>query len=53
MFGYVAGGMTSASLGGAMSIFFFFQEEDGIRGTSVTGVQTGALPISHTHRGGR
>src|SRR5437762_8221650 len=26
--------------------FFFFQAEDGIRGTSVTGVQTCALPIS-------
>src|SRR5437764_13119513 len=25
---------------------FFFQAEDGIRGTSVTGVQTCALPIS-------
>src|SRR5437879_12858695 len=28
------------------SIFFFFQAEDGIRDTSVTGVQTCALPIS-------
>src|SRR5437879_11877505 len=27
-------------------LFFFFQAEDGIRGTSVTGVQTCALPIS-------
>src|SRR5437762_9601352 len=27
-------------------MFFFFQAEDGIRGTSVTGVQTCALPIS-------
>src|SRR5437764_7368240 len=27
--------------------FFFFQAEDGIRDTSVTGVQTCALPISH------
>src|SRR5437762_8199420 len=26
-------------------LFFFFQAEDGIRGTSVTGVQTCALPI--------
>src|SRR5437879_13274334 len=26
--------------------FFFFQAEDGIRDTSVTGVQTCALPIS-------
>src|SRR5437764_1748530 len=29
-------------------IFFFFQAEDGIRDTSVTGVQTCALPISGT-----
>src|SRR5437763_8654415 len=28
-------------------VFFFFQAEDGIRDTSVTGVQTCALPISH------
>src|SRR5436189_95654 len=28
-------------------LFFFFQAEDGIRDTSVTGVQTCALPISH------
>src|SRR5437879_7288020 len=28
------------------STHFFFQEEDGIRDTSVTGVQTCALPIS-------
>src|SRR6266568_9688568 len=27
-------------------IFFFFQAEDGIRGGTVTGVQTCALPIS-------
>src|SRR5437763_15291087 len=27
--------------------FFFFQAEDGIRDTSVTGVQTCALPIFH------
>src|SRR5437764_1596600 len=27
---------------------FFFQAEDGIRDTSVTGVQTCALPISYT-----
>src|SRR5207237_7468169 len=26
-------------------LFFFFQEEDGIRDSSVTGVQTCALPI--------
>src|SRR5437763_8720189 len=29
-------------------LFFFFQAEDGIRDTSVTGVQTCALPISRT-----
>src|SRR5437764_12256851 len=29
----------------ARSSFFFFQAEDGIRDTSVTGVQTCALPI--------
>src|SRR2546427_3244491 len=29
-----------------MSIFFFFQAEDGIRDLTVTGVQTCALPIS-------
>src|SRR5437867_894611 len=28
--------------------FFFFQAEDGIRGRTVTGVQTCALPISQT-----
>src|SRR5437762_9342883 len=30
----------------AVYFFFFFQAEDGIRDTSVTGVQTCALPIS-------
>src|SRR5437879_11475980 len=30
---------------------FFFQAEDGIRDTSVTGVQTCALPISNVKRG--
>ena len=30
---------------------FFFQAEDGIRDTSVTGVQTCALPISGTAYG--
>src|SRR5260370_7188752 len=29
-----------------MTMFFFFQAEDGIRDSSVTGVQTCALPIS-------
>src|SRR5437879_9129423 len=33
-------------------LFFFFQAEDGIRDTSVTGVQTCALPISHESRCG-
>src|SRR5436189_1576947 len=32
--------------GGGVPRRFFFQEEDGIRDTSVTGVQTCALPIS-------
>src|SRR5208337_5478407 len=32
--------------GCAVGFFFFFQAEDGIRDTSVTGVQTCALPIS-------
>src|SRR5204862_4930478 len=32
---------------------FFFQAEDGIRDLYVTGVQTCALPISHSPRGGR
>src|SRR5260370_10068878 len=31
---------------GVLSFFFFFQAEDGIRDSSVTGVQTCALPIS-------
>src|SRR5205085_8411812 len=30
----------------AVSLFFFFQAEDGIRDLTVTGVQTCALPIS-------
>src|SRR5437879_11449182 len=32
-------------------VFFFFQAEDGIRDTSVTGVQTCALPISRIDDG--
>src|SRR5437879_2516046 len=32
-------------------LFFFFQAEDGIRDTSVTGVQTCALPIYGKQRG--
>src|SRR5260370_13106555 len=31
-----------------MAIYFFFQAEDGIRDSSVTGVQTCALPICKT-----
>src|SRR5260370_41252287 len=31
--------------------FFFFQAEDGIRDSSVTGVQTCALPILRNHAG--
>src|SRR5260370_25868200 len=31
---------------GVFDFFFFFQAEDGIRDSSVTGVQTCALPIS-------
>src|SRR5260370_36959129 len=34
-------------------IGFFFQGEGGIRGSSVTGVQTCALPISANQRDGR
>src|SRR5260370_41903016 len=34
-------------------MFFFFQAEDGIRDSSVTGVQTCALPISGTRRSSR
>src|SRR5437764_8144538 len=36
----------SISLFLILFVFFFFQAEDGIRDTSVTGVQTCALPIS-------
>src|SRR5699024_4187591 len=34
---------------GLMSVFFFFQAEDGIRDRNVTGVQTCALPISQSN----
>src|SRR5207245_8531205 len=34
-----------------VSVFFFFQAEDGIRDATVTGVQTCALPISSSPRG--
>src|SRR6266481_6477532 len=40
----------------AMFYFFFFQAEDGIRGGTVTGVQTCALPILgdvRLHQGGQ
>src|SRR5437868_12355788 len=33
-----------------VSLFFFFQAEDGIRDRNVTGVQTCALPISSSLR---
>src|SRR5437879_11921478 len=35
---------------GSEVVVFFFQAEDGIRDTSVTGVQTCALPISRKSR---
>src|SRR2546430_15022170 len=34
-----------------LSVFFFFQAEDGIRDLTVTGVQTCALPIFQSHGG--
>src|SRR5690606_39812450 len=37
----------------ALFVLFFFQAEDGIRDFHVTGVQTCALPISHTMGVGR
>src|SRR4051794_41653379 len=37
----------------ALSSFFFFQAEDGIRDGRVTGVQTCALPICRAGVGGR
>src|SRR5690606_40124691 len=36
----------------AVSVFFFFQAEDGIRDFHVTGVQTCALPILNARLGG-
>src|SRR5437762_14032849 len=39
-------GVVGSEYGGFVFFFFFFQAEDGIRDTSVTGVQTCALPIS-------
>src|ERR1017187_7725400 len=46
---------TRLNLGSPISTvqFFFFQAEDGIRDTSVTGVQTCALPIWQTDRPAR
>src|SRR5437762_4796425 len=41
---------TAVSFVSYICFFFFFQAEDGIRDTSVTGVQTCALPISARHR---
>src|SRR5690554_12188 len=40
--------MPSPSVTLDVLFFFFFQAEDGIRDADVTGVQTCALPISHT-----
>src|SRR2546430_10323430 len=42
-------GPTCALVEGVRTMFlFFFQAEDGIRDLTVTGVQTCALPISHS-----
>src|SRR5437764_467177 len=49
-------GKTGGHRGGSglsLVFFFFFQPEDGIRDTSVTGVQTCALPIFRGHGDGR
>ena len=40
-----SGGWRMAEVDAVEMLFFFFQAEDGIRDTSVTGVQTCALPI--------
>src|SRR5260370_28708630 len=42
----VSGNWLTGTGGGLVGGFFFFQAEDGIRDSSVTGVQTCALPIS-------
>src|SRR6266542_2245658 len=42
--GVISGAKVEAS---NIGTFFFFQAEDGIRGATVTGVQTCALPIYH------
>ena len=47
------GGGRGGGGGGVWWVFFFFQAEDGIRDTSVTGVQTCALPIYHIGGWGR
>ena len=39
------GGEGGGRVEGEISVFFFFQAEDGIRDYKVTGVQTCALPI--------
>src|SRR2546430_3495634 len=44
--GNVANECNLQDLCGDLSLFFFFQAEDGIRDLTVTGVQTCALPIS-------
>src|SRR2546430_12394694 len=41
--------MSSQTISAHLSVFFFFQAEDGIRDLTVTGVQTCALPISALH----
>src|SRR5260370_15848449 len=46
---WVASGVTTSKV--RLRAFFFFQAEDGIRDSSVTGVQTCALPISRRLRG--
>src|SRR5260370_31953831 len=43
---YEATVLRSLEESGMSVVFFFFQAEDGIRDSSVTGVQTCALPIS-------
>src|SRR5207237_7498155 len=43
--------VTCIGSGAFIIVFFFFQAEDGIRDSSVTGVQTCALPISGMQRG--
>src|SRR5699024_12878844 len=40
----------SSCLPASARLLFFFQAEDGIRDRNVTGVQTCALPISHSYQ---